>query len=283
MAGRVRAFVGPDASLALVGPLGELLWSSMDDEEAAYISDIVRKLSGFLSRGDYYVGSLKGKKVIVLKATDKVCLALVAEAKEGVMLYALRSLLNAFPEKIAELESKVAEEAIRAELEVCPVEVLDPASGREVKVVPADAIPYVPEGIAPRAIKLDSRLIDILRVVDGKTVADIARELGMDVREACELVARLLEEGVLKAKVAEELKGDYNIVFTPKAALGDREVLAREDIGLFEKFILMNIGRGLTVLELSWGLRGLGLDLKPDDVLSLLKKMEEAGLIVRGP
>ena len=105
MAGRVRAFVGPDASLALVGPLGELLWSSMDDEEAAYISDIVRKLSGFLSRGDYYVGSLKGKKVIVLKATDKVCLALVAEAKEGVMLYALRSLLNAFLEKINFQES----------------------------------------------------------------------------------------------------------------------------------------------------------------------------------
>lgn len=279
MAGRAKALVGADASLALVGPLGELLWSSMNDDEGSFVSNVVRKLSGVLGRGDYYVGGLGERKVVVVKATDRVCLALAASAKEGVILFALRLLINAFSNELVELDAKLAEEAVKTELEVYPIEVFDPSSGKEVKVVPADAVPYVPEDMGPKAVRLDGRSIALMRATDGKTIADMARELGMDVREACEVVAELIEGRVLKARVVEEFKSDYDAVFVPKVRIESTELMAREDLRPFEKFILMNLVRGLTVLELSWGLRGLGFDVKPDEVLSLLKEMEEAGLV----
>jgi len=279
LAERARAIVGGDATLALIGPMGRMIWSSMEEGEGALACEVVRKLGSLWNKGDYYVANLGGRKAVIVKATDKICLALAASAKEGVLLFAARSMINAFSERLRELEAGLAEEGERGEVEVYPVEVLDPETGREVKVVPADAVPYVPEDVGPVAVELDARSIALLKAADGKTVAELARELGMGIKEACELVARLLEKRVLRAKVVEEVRSDYETIYVPKVGLSGEDLAARGGLRPFEKFVLLNLGRGYTVMELSWGLRGLGYNIRPSEILDLLRGMEEEGLV----
>ena len=105
--------------------------------------------------------------MVILKATDKLSLAAVAATKEGMLLFALRSVVRAFSEGLEKMSSGLAAEAVEVELEVVPVEVLDLDTGRAVKVVPADAVPYLPGELRPTTVRLNEKVLSLLRAVDG--------------------------------------------------------------------------------------------------------------------
>ena len=276
---KLKALVDADARSALMGPGGEVLWSSLRKDEEAFVSRVARSLSKFLGKGDYYVSTRDGERMVILKATDKISLVVVAAAKGGVLLFALKSILSSLSEDLESLSSSLApREGEKVEMEVSPVEVYDPATGRMVKVLPADAVPYLPMEVGPRPIRLDEKVLAILRAIDGKDISQIAASLGIPVKEACELVADLVGRGLLRAKVVEEDREEYHDVFILELRARPEEIDRLEELEDLEKAILLNLDRGYSVLELSWGLRGLGLEARPDEVLEILEKLEEEGV-----
>ncbi|MBM1154872.1 hypothetical protein DRN94_003235 [archaeon] len=278
---KVRGLVGEEAGLAILGTRGQVLWSSMHEDRLSLAREITRRFSSLWNEGDYYVSASEEERLVVIKATENVCLALSARAREGLMLLTLRSIISSFSQALREAGEGI--EAIgEEEIDIWPLLVLEPDSGRELKVVPHDAVLSLSEPSGSKVIRLDERVLAIIRAVDGKTVAAIADEVGMGVEEACRLIAELVEAGILRAKVKEMLKPDFNAVFSlaPGVSLEGAMRLANE-LGQAAKIAVANLDRGYSVLELSWGLRGLGLDIKPDELLDVLRRLEDRGLIRR--
>jgi len=272
---KVRSLVGKEAGLAILGPGGRVLWASMHEDELSLAREVVRCFSGLWDRGDYYVSASDDGRLVVIKATREIYLALLAKAREGIILLALRSIISSFSRALSEAGAGI--EAVEEEMDVWPLVMLEPRSGRELKVIPYDAILSLSEALGLRVIRLDERVVALIRAVDGKTVADIARELGMDMGEACCLVADLVEAGVLRAQVKEMVRPEFNAVFS--LAPGVRpEAIISSGLEEIAQVIVANLDRGYSVLELSWGLRGLGFETRPGDVLKILEDLVEKGL-----
>ena len=279
--GRARRLVGEKAGLAILGPGGEVLWSSMREDVLSFAREITRRFSGLWGEGDYYVSTSGEERLIVMKATGSLCLALSAPAREGVMLLALKSVISSFSSVLHEVEAK-AEVAGEEEVDVWPLLMVEPGSGRELKVVPHDAVPSLLEPVGPKVIRLDEKTVALIRATDGKSVSDIAEELGMGVEEACSIVARLVEAGILRARVREVLKPDYNAVYSPAPGMSPEEaVKIAGNLGEAASAVMANLDKGYSVLELSWGLRGLGLDVRPGELLEMLRELEARGLVRR--
>ena len=279
---KARSLLGEGARTALLGPSGEVLWSSMTEGETSLASRVARLFSGLWGEGDYYVGNLEDGCLVVMKATSRLCLALAAPARPGMLLFALRSMASSLSDGLRQVESTVMAQAREVELEVRPVVLLDVNEEREVTTVPPDCVPRLPKGLSPRVVRLDEKAVALLREADGKTVAELAEKLGLNLREACQLVARLMADGVLEASVRELVKPDYNTIFTIRRGVELEIALGKaQELGPAAVAVVANLNRGYSVLELSWGLRGLGLDIGPEELLALLKKLEEAGIVER--
>jgi len=274
---KVRSLVGKEAGLAILGPGGQVLWASMHEDKLSLAREVVRRFSGLWDRGDYYVSASDDGRLVIIKATEEIYLALLAKAREGIMLLVLRSIISSFSRALSEAGAGI-EAVEEEEIDVWPLVMLEPRSGRELKVIPHDATLSLSEALGLRVIRLDERVVALIRAVDGKTVADIARELGIDMEEACCLVADLVEAGVLRAQVKEMVRPEFNAVFS--LAPGVRpEAIMSSGLEEIAQVIVANLDRGYSVLELSWGLRGLGLKTRPGDVLKILEDLVEKGLV----
>jgi len=276
---KIRSLMGEDTGFAILGPGGQVLWASMREDKLSLAREITRRFSGLWNEGDYYVSTSEDARLIVIKATRGICLAISARAREGIILLTLRSIISSFSQALSEAEARV-ETAEEEEINVWPLLMLEPKSGRELKVIPYDAVPSLSEPFSSKIVRLDEKIVAIIKAVDGKTVSDIAEELGTSVEETCCLVAKLVEDGILKAYVREALKPEYNAVFSLAPGMRLEEVLRlSSELGEAAQVALANLNKGYSVLELSWGLRGLGLSVKPEELLDMLRKLMDKGLV----
>ena len=278
---KVKGMVGEEAGFAILGLGGQVLWSSMHEGRLSLAREITRRFSGLWNEGDYYVSTSEEERLIVVKATGKLCLALSAKAREGLMLLALRSIISSFSQALREVGERLGI-AGEEEIDVWPLVMSEPRSGREMKVIPHDAILSLSEPAGPRVVLLDEKTVAIIRAVDGKTVLEIAEEVGMSIEEACCLVAKLVEAGILRAKVKEALRPEYNAIFSLAPGVSPEDVRELVDeLGGIAQLVMANLDKGYSVLELSWGLRGLGLSTRPDELLKMLEDLMDRGLIRR--
>ena len=101
--GKVKSSMIWKSYLALVDENGKILYTTFNNG----LNDLLRRLASslkILSSGDYLVKNFDNSRLVAFKVSDRLALVVESYAKEGLLVFTLRSLAERLGDEFVELD-----------------------------------------------------------------------------------------------------------------------------------------------------------------------------------
>lgn len=298
--------------IGLFDAQGNCLYGTLGEEAETVTKSIISRSFPTWDTGDYQVKHLERGCLLISRVSDKVALAIDSYEREGLVIMSLGTVLRRFKKDFEEIDdllpgaampaptSAEHREAISAS-PVTPAPAPEPTreaeeamisppskeeapaadTGESAGAVSPDAILLVSEP-AVNKLELDSDMLSLMRLIDGKkTLREVAKTAGIPLKRASSKISRLVEAraATLVSHLFEdeiEYQRVYELVspYTPDSVV-ETACAGRSPATCT---LMANLDHGYTVLELSDGLKKVGFDKKPQEILETLEYYRTMGV-----
>ncbi|MFX0068469.1 MAG: hypothetical protein ACFE7I_05285 [Candidatus Hodarchaeota archaeon] len=304
--------------IGLFDAQGNCLYGTLSEEAETVTRGIIARSFPTWDSGDYQVKHLERGCLLISRVSDKLALAIDSYEREGLVIMSLGTLLRRFKKDFGEIDDMLPGAAIAPSVPAEPSRpvpaapttpappttpastpepvseleepTLEPPPGEEAELsetadsvgsISPDAILVVSEPSVNK-LELDSDMLSLLRVIDGKrTMREVAKTAAIPLKRASSKIASLVETKAAKLishPFEDEISYQrvYELVppYTPDTVV-ETACAGRSPATCT---LMANLDHGYTVLELTDGLKKVGFDKKPEEILEALEYYRTMGV-----
>ncbi|MHA1409371.1 MAG: SPOR domain-containing protein [Candidatus Odinarchaeia archaeon] len=290
---------------------GNILYSNLGEKAADIASKLTKGAFEAWDIGDYQVKKLERGCLLVSRVTEKLALALDSYEREGLVIVAMGALMKKYANEFNKIDSMLPGKPVP--VKTAPVETAEttsvappPQPQTESPVEQATAAPAAEQkppstptemkfiDIQPDTIlrvsqtnvgkiEMDPVMLSLVRVIDGvRPVKEITKLAGIDMNEAMPKLIYLAQQNVVKlVSNPEEDNIEYQFVYELVPPYTVDNVSMKACAGRSDEVVtvMTNLDRGYTVKQLSIGLKKVGFNKEPADVLEILKFYEGRNIV----